>query len=89
MAAFAIGLVFALIRWRAGGIAGLIIIHGVWDLQTVLQISSSNAQILALGKPDIPYPVLTVIGLGLMVFVPIFLWKLYPRLISWWPTRTA
>ena len=89
MAAFAIGLVFALIRWRAGGIAGLIIIHGLWDLQTVLQISSSNAQILALGRPDIPYPVLTVIGLGLMVFVPIFLWKLYPRLISWWPTRTA
>jgi membrane protease YdiL (CAAX protease family) len=89
LAAFAIGMIFALIRWRAGGILGLIIIHGLWDLQTVLQLSISNAQILAIGRPDIPYPLLAIIGLGLMVFVPIFLWKLYPLLISWRFGRTV
>jgi hypothetical protein len=34
LATFVIGLLFALIRWRAGGILGLIILHGLWDLET-------------------------------------------------------
>jgi membrane protease YdiL (CAAX protease family) len=30
LATFVIGLLFALIRWRAGGILGLIVLHGLW-----------------------------------------------------------
>ena len=32
LAGFIIGLVFALVRWRAGGIAGLILVHGLADI---------------------------------------------------------
>ena len=40
MATFVIGLLFALIRWRAGGILGLIIFHGLWDLETVWLVTN-------------------------------------------------
>jgi membrane protease YdiL (CAAX protease family) len=49
LATLAIGVLFALIRWRAGGIAGLIVLHGLWDLESKLLVASSNAEILAPG----------------------------------------
>jgi membrane protease YdiL (CAAX protease family) len=75
---FIIGMIFALLRWRAGGILGLIIIHGLWDLQAVLLVAESNAEVLARGRPEIPYPALMWIGLILMLFVPVYLWKIHP-----------
>jgi membrane protease YdiL (CAAX protease family) len=32
---FLIGIVFGLVRWRAGGIVGLILVHGIFDLASV------------------------------------------------------
>lgn len=77
-----IGLIFALIRWRAGGIIGLIVLHGLWDLQGVLLVTDSNAQVANMARPEIPYPVLTVVGLLLMAAIPFYLWLFYKH-----PTR--
>jgi membrane protease YdiL (CAAX protease family)/protein-S-isoprenylcysteine O-methyltransferase Ste14 len=74
---FVIGLAFALIRWRAGGILGLIVLHGLYDLETVLLVSDSNAQIANLSRPEIPYPGLTILGLVFMLAIPFYLGKLY------------
>jgi len=79
-AVFLIGLLFAQIRWRAGGILGLILIHGLWDLETVLLVASSNEQILSIGRPEIPHPFLVILGLVLMLIVPLYLGWLHPRL---------
>ncbi len=49
LATAAVGLLFALIRWRAGGIVGLIVLHGLWDLEVVWLVPASNAELLAPG----------------------------------------
>src|SRR5512141_1552263 len=45
-----IGLLFALLRRRGGGILGLVVLHALWDLETVLLVADSNAAILGSGK---------------------------------------
>ncbi len=75
-----IGLVFALLRWRAGGILGLVALHGLWDLQSALMVADNNAAILAQGRPELIQPALTWIGTALLVLVPLYLWLVYPRL---------
>jgi membrane protease YdiL (CAAX protease family) len=80
-AAFFVGLVFALIRWRAGGIIGLIFLHGLYDLEVVLLVMGSNQELLDsldIGRPTLIYPVMTFIGLALLILVPIYLWRLHP-----------
>jgi membrane protease YdiL (CAAX protease family) len=79
--AFAIGLIFALTRWRAGGIVGLIFVHGLYDLQAVLQVSGSSAEVLGRPSPQLLYPWLLRLGFALMLLVPIYLWKIYPRVL--------
>jgi membrane protease YdiL (CAAX protease family) len=79
---FVIGLIFALIRWRAGGILGLIGLHALWDLESVLLVTDSNASIANLSRPEIPYPGLTITGLVLMLAVPFYLWIIHDRLFS-------
>ncbi len=67
---FVIGLLFALIRWRAGGIIGLIVLHGLWDLESVLLISDSSAQILGNLQP--PIISLSMLWLGTaLLFLPV------------------
>jgi membrane protease YdiL (CAAX protease family) len=67
------GLVFALIRWRAGGIMGLILVHGLVDFVNTLMI------------PDVNTPVgihsgwMLFVGLALILIVPVYLWIIYPR----------
>jgi len=76
---FFIGLYFALFRWRAGGILGLIFIHGLWDLESVLLIASSNQQILSIAsQPDILRPGWLYLGTALLLLVPVYLWWLHP-----------
>jgi membrane protease YdiL (CAAX protease family) len=77
---FVIGLVFALFRWRAGGILGLIILHALWDLQGTLLVANNSAAILEQGRPAISSPPVMWIGLALLVFVPFYLWLIHPRL---------
>jgi membrane protease YdiL (CAAX protease family) len=70
------GLMFALIRWRAGGILGLILVHGAIDLAAAQMMPDTD--VLALGRPGILHPLWMVLGLGLLLFVPLYLWKIHP-----------
>ncbi len=49
IAMFFIGLIFGVIRRKAGGILGLIIIHALWDIESAWLVASSNADILSPG----------------------------------------
>ena len=73
-----IGLLFALIRWRAGGILGLIVLHGLWDLETTLLVADSNAEILSPGKFSFANPAVIWLGTVLLILVPVYLWKIHP-----------
>lgn len=78
---FVIGLLFALLRWRGGGILGLIVFHGLWDLETVWQVSDSNAQTLGnLSQITFTNPALVWLGTLLLILVPLYLWLLHPRI---------
>jgi membrane protease YdiL (CAAX protease family) len=74
-ATFAIGLLFVLIRWRAGGIVGLIVLHGLWDLQSAWMVSDSNAAIVSIGRPDITHPVWVIVGMLMLLAVPLAMWR--------------
>jgi len=79
IATFVIGLLFALLRWRGGGILGLIIFHGLWDLETVWLVSDSNAQVLGnLDQITFTNQTLILVGTALLILVPIYLWKIHP-----------
>jgi membrane protease YdiL (CAAX protease family) len=73
LATFFIGLLFALIRWRAGGIIGLIVLHGLWDLESVLLISDSSAQILSNLQPPIASLAMLWLGTALLFLPVVFL----------------
>lgn len=75
-----IGLVFAVIRWRAGGLVGLIFVHGLADLLGKLMLPSLSLE--APGQPQITSRALLLLGYGLIAGVPLYLWKLYPRVAS-------
>ncbi len=71
------GLIFALMRWRAGGILGLIIMHGAMDYGALLM--TPDIDVLSLGRPEIPYPAVLLLGLALILVTPLVLWKFYPK----------
>ena len=73
------GLLFALIRWRAGGILGLILVHGLIDFSALLILP--DLDVLGLGRPQIPHPLWLGIGLLLIALSPIYLWKIYSLVI--------
>jgi hypothetical protein len=73
-----IGLVFAVIRWRAGGIAGLVIIHGLIDLGAVVMLPSLD--LAELGQPVITSRALLLAGYFLLLAPPLALWKFWPAL---------
>jgi protein-S-isoprenylcysteine O-methyltransferase Ste14/membrane protease YdiL (CAAX protease family) len=70
------GLVFALIRWRSGGISGLIFVHGLIDFSAVLLLPHTN--VVAFGRPDVSHPAWMALGLALIAFTPLYLWKVHP-----------
>jgi membrane protease YdiL (CAAX protease family) len=79
LAGLLIGLLFALIRWRTGGILGLIVVHALWDLETTLLVSDSNAAIFdSLGNISFSHPLLVWLGTALLVMAPVYLWKFHP-----------
>lgn len=69
------GVIFAVIRWRAGGIVGLIIVHGLLDVISSLMLPDMN--LLQLGRPQFTSPFMLIAGYGLILSVPIYLWKIY------------
>jgi protein-S-isoprenylcysteine O-methyltransferase Ste14/membrane protease YdiL (CAAX protease family) len=78
IATFLYGLVFALIRWRAGGILGAIVTHGAIDFFAVLLMPTLDVTSLV-GKDIFTHPTWMAAGLVLILFVPLYLWLLYPR----------
>jgi membrane protease YdiL (CAAX protease family) len=70
---FIAGVVFGAIRWRAGGIAGLIVAHGLSDVTTLWMLPGFSIQLLS--RPQIVHPVLLILGYGLILGVPVYLWK--------------
>jgi membrane protease YdiL (CAAX protease family) len=91
--ALLIGLLFALIRWRAGGIVGLIILHALWDLENALLVSDTNAEILSpeniasMHQTITQHQILVLTGTILMLVVPVYLWFVHPRVEGWWRGR--
>jgi len=75
-----IGLLFALIRFRGGGIVGLIALHALWDLETVGLVADSNAAILNPSAISFRYPILVWLGTILLILVPIYLGWIHPRI---------
>jgi membrane protease YdiL (CAAX protease family) len=70
---FIAGVVFGAIRWRAGGILGLIVAHGLADVTALWMLPSFNIQLLS--RPQIVHPTLLILGYGLILGVPVYLWK--------------
>jgi membrane protease YdiL (CAAX protease family) len=81
LATFVIGLFFALIRRRAGGISGLIVLHALWDLETVWLVSDSSAEVVNLKNFQPTHPALMWLGTLLLFLVPVYLLWIHPRLV--------
>lgn len=73
-----IGLTFALLRWRAGGIIGLVVLHALWDLQSALMIAADNTTLFGQGLPILVSHTLVLSGTILLVLVPLYLWFIHP-----------
>ena len=69
------GVIFAVIRWRAGGIVGLIVVHALMDVIASLTLPGLEMQ--QLRQITLSFPLMLVIGYALILFVPIYLWKFY------------
>ncbi len=69
------GVIFAVIRWRAGGIVGLIIVHGLMDVIASLMLPGFEMQ--QLRQITLSSPLMLIIGYSLILLVPIYLWKIY------------
>ena len=80
LGAFIIGLIFAAIRWRAGGVVGLILTHGLIDVGAVWMLP--NLHLEELGCPEIMHPGYVFLGYALILVVPLYLWKLRPPVES-------
>jgi membrane protease YdiL (CAAX protease family) len=72
------GLIFALIRWRAGSILGLIFIHGLIDFLALLLLPDLN--VANLSRQNVANPLGLLLGLALIAFTPLYLWKIHPLL---------
>lgn len=77
LGALIIGLVFAGIRWRAGSIPGLIFTHGLIDVGAVWLLPELHLE--ELGRPQILHPAALLLGYLLILGLPLYLWRLYPR----------
>jgi membrane protease YdiL (CAAX protease family) len=86
IATFLIGLLFTLIRLRAGGIIGPILLHALWDLQSAWLVSDSNAVLLDPSNFSLRYPLLAWLGTIMLLLVPVYLGWVHPRIMR---TRTS
>lgn len=67
------GLIFALLRRRAGGILGPALVHGTMDFTSLL--ITPDLDVVSLGRPEVPYPALLLLGLALILLTPNLLWR--------------
>ena len=80
LVALIIGLIFAVMRWRAGSIVGLIFTHGLIDVGAVWMLPELHLE--ELGRPVIAHPGALLLGYALIMGIPLYLWLLYPRLTA-------
>ncbi len=69
-----IGALFAAIRWRTGGIVGLIVVHALYDLSVVAIVPDLGMDYL-IGQVQIHSWFLVAIGYAMMIGTGIYLWK--------------
>jgi hypothetical protein len=70
-------------RWRGGGILGLIVLHGLWELETIWLVSDSSEAILDLENIANINPAMMWAGTALLMLVPLYLVIIDPRLRRW------
>jgi membrane protease YdiL (CAAX protease family) len=73
------GLIFALLRWRTGGILGAVLVHGLMDFAGTLLLPTTDVVSMGLSRPDILHPAWMIVGLVLIIAPPLILWLFYPR----------
>ncbi len=76
-----IGAAFAAIRWRTGGIVGLIIVHALYDLSVVAIMPDLKLNDL-IAQVQIHNGALVIVGYALMIGVGIYLWKAPLKLVN-------
>jgi membrane protease YdiL (CAAX protease family) len=89
LATLLIGLLFALLRWRGGGILGLIVLHALWDLESALLVSDSNAAIVGSDKIVFTNPAMVWLGAVLLLLVPAYLGWLHPVVERYWRVKSG
>jgi membrane protease YdiL (CAAX protease family) len=78
---FFVGIIFGLIRWRAGGIVGLIVIHGLDDFLAVETQTPVVIETLGqLRHIAVVHPAAVAVGDVLLLALILYLWKIHPRL---------
>ncbi len=80
LGALIIGVIFAAIRWRAGGIVGLILVHGAIDVGSVWMLP--ELRIEDMGTPEIVHPIALITGYLMILAIPIYLWRYRGELSS-------
>ena len=57
----------------------MIFLHALWDLETMLLVADSNAAILNGSEMVFKSPLLVWLGTLVLFLVPVYVWKVYPR----------
>jgi membrane protease YdiL (CAAX protease family) len=76
LGAFIIGIIFAMIRWRAGGIVGLIFVHGLIDVVSLRMLPEEFE--FTMGQVIIPHPGLAILSILVLLSIPLYLWLGHP-----------
>ncbi len=76
-----IGLLFALIRWRAGGFVGLIVVHGLYDIIAIEGWGNLEPAQLLDRLQTINRPLALVCDI-ILLGVFLYLWKIHPMLFN-------
>jgi len=73
-----VGVIFGVIRWRAGGIVGLILIHGLLDV--IAEEIWPSLTIEQVSQVHVVHPALGILSDVLLLAVLIYLWKFHPSI---------
>ncbi len=78
------GLLFGAIRWRAGGIVGLMIVHGLVDITTAAIVPENPLRYF--NQVQIVQPLLAILTVAVLVGLPVCLWTA-PSIKAMWRKR--
>lgn len=73
---FVAGLIFGAIRWRAGGIVGLILAHSLLDV--IALEMHPDLTLEQIRQVQVVHPSLAILGDLILLALIVYLWKLYP-----------